>query len=230
MPEDMLRLHHHIDGEGTPVVFTPGWLNTSEVWAGAIESLGGATRSLTWDKRGHGCSQAAPPGQYGRDHALADLDRMIELVGSPAILVGHSLGGYLSLAHAILSPERVAGLVLVAAGPGFRNRESLEQWNESVQSMADAKRNDAPDSVPEGMEEISMHVDALVIDRLSEIKVPTVTIVGERDKRFRASADLFDKYLDVRQRIDVPDAGHMVHVKHGPVVADAVKTIAGLVG
>ncbi len=226
MADQQPALHHHIDGEGTPVVFTPGWLNTGEVWAGTIESLAGSARSLTWDQRGHGRSEAAAPGQYSRDHALSDLDRMIEAAGSPAVLVGHSLGGYLSLAHAILSPDRVAGLVLVAAGPGFRNRESLEQWNDSVQSMADAKRAD----VPEGMEEISMHVDAMVIDRLNEITVPAITIVGERDKRFKASADVFDKYLDVKERIEVADAGHMVHVKNGPVVADAVRKMIALVG
>lgn len=222
MIEGTLHLHYELEGEGTPVVFTPGWLNTIEVWAPAVEALAGSVRSLRWDLRGHGRSAAAPPGEYGRDYALDDLDRMIEVAGAgaPAILVGHSLGGYLSLAHAILAPERVAGLVLVAAGPGFRSRDSLEQWNKSVRAMAaEAER------IPEGMEEISMHVDSLVIDRLGEIRVPVVTVIGERDKRFSASADVFDRYLDVRERIVVPDAGHMVHVKHGAVVADAVRTV-----
>lgn len=222
---DQLKLHYElreaeVSDSGKPVVFTAGWLNTSSVWATTVAELEGSGRTLTWDKRGHGQSEAAPPGQYGRHYALADLDRMIDIAGSPAILVGHSLGGYLSLAHAILRPERVAGLVLVAAGPGFRSTNSLEEWNDSVHKMA-AKA----DNVPEGMEEISMHVDSMVIDRLDEIKVPVITVIGERDKRFLASADVFDKHLDVQQRIVVPDAGHMVHVKHGTVVAEAVKTL-----
>lgn len=219
-----LKLHYDITGEGTPVVFTAGWRNLGEVWAPTVSSLDGAARSLTWDLRGHGRSEAAPPGQYGRDYALADLDRMIDIAGSPAVLVGHSLGGYLSLAEAILSPERVAGLVLVAAGPGFRSRDSLEQWNDSVRAMA-AKADD----VPEGMEEISMHVDSLVIDRLGEISVPAIVVVGERDKRFLASADVFAKHLDVRARIVVPDAGHMVHAKHGDIIADAIRSMLATV-
>lgn len=222
MRSDGPKLHFQLEGDGTPVVFTHGWRNTGGVWAGAVAELAGATKNLTWDLRGHGQSEAAEPGAYGRRFALADLDRMIDEAGAPAILVGHSLGGYLSLAHAIESPERVAGLVLVAAGPGFRSRTSLEAWNESVRAMA------ADADIPPGMEEISMHVDAMVIDRLEEISVPAITIVGERDERFLASADVFDKHLDVRRRIVVGDAGHMVHTKSPSAVADGVRAMVAL--
>ncbi len=210
------RLHHRVDGDGQPVVYTHGWLNTGEVWAGVVDHLAGAVRSVRWDLRGHGRSEAAAPGLYGRDHALADLAAILDVAGRPAVLVGHSLGGYLSLAHAIEAPQDVAGLVLVAAGPGFHSVDSREQWNDSVRSMA------AEADIPEGMEEISMHVDSMVIDRLSEITVPVITVVGARDERFKASADVFDKYLDVRLRLDVAGAGHMVHAKQPAVVAEAV--------
>jgi pimeloyl-ACP methyl ester carboxylesterase len=217
-----VRIAHRIEGEGPPVVFTPGWLNTADVWSGAVAELGGGMRSVAWDLRGHGDSGVAPPGQYGRDHTLADLDRMVGIAGTPAVLVGHSLGGYLSLAYAITWPEKVSGLVLVAAGPGFRNPDSRQQWNDSVLATAATKE------IPPGMEEITLHIDSMVIDRLSEIRVPAVVVVGERDKRFRASADVFARYLDVRDQIVVPDAGHMVHVKHPSVVADAVRLVTGV--
>lgn len=216
------KLAHTVTGDGVPVLFTNGWLNTEEVWAGVVAELDGAVRTLTWDKRGHGNSDAAAPGLYSRDHALSDLNRMLDVVGRPAILVGHSLGGYLSLAKAILNPDDVAALVLVAAGPGFRNPESREQWNESVRKLA------AKSDIPEGMEEISMHTDSMVMDRMGEITVPVFTVIGERDKRFLASADVFDKNLDVKRRTQVPDAGHMVHIKQPGPVADAIRSAAGL--
>ena len=122
------------------------------------------------------------------------------------------------------APDDVAGLVLVAAGPGFRSDDSRNQWNANVQEMAAAR-----DDVPDGQVEITEHVDALVIDRLGEITVPTITLVGERDKRFLASADVFDKYLDVRQRVTVPDAGHMLHAKQPAEVAGAVARLAALI-
>jgi pimeloyl-ACP methyl ester carboxylesterase len=217
------ELHYEASGDGTPVVFTHGWLNTGEIWSGVVAELDGSVRSVTWDLRGHGGSGAPAPGCYTRRHALDDLARMLDVAGRPAILVGHSLGGYLSLAHAILHPEDVAALVLVAAGPGFRSDDSREQWNRSVASMA------AKADIPEGMEEISMHRDAMVMDRLSEIEAPVYTVVGERDHRFLASADVFDKNLDVKRRDQVADAGHMVHVKFPAAVADAVRAMAAAV-
>ncbi len=214
------ELHIALAGDGVPVVFTHGWLNTGDVWNGAIEALDGAVRSATWDMRGHGRSGAAAPGDYTRAHALADLDRVLDAVGRPAILVGHSLGGYLSLAQAILKPDDVAALVLVGAGPGFRSDDSREKWNDMVRDMA------TKSDIPEGMEQISMHTDAMVMDRMTEITVPAYTVVGAKDKGFIASANVFDKNLNVVKRHEVPDMGHMVHVKAPAAVAEAVRVMA----
>ena len=222
-PDLHFELHPETPFDGAvPVVFTHGWLNDGPAWSEAIEAVTRHTaraRCLSWDLRGHGRSAAAEPGRYRRNDALDDLARMIDRVGSPAILAGHSLGGYLSLTYAIERPDEVAGLVLVAAGPGFRSDDSREQWNDSVRAMA------ATADIPEGMEEISMHVDAMVIDRLSEITVPAAVVVGEHDSRFQASAAVFEKYLNVIHHEIAADAGHMVHVKKPEAVAAAVAAV-----
>ena len=139
------------------------------------------------------------------------------------MLMGHSLGGFLSLAYAIDHPEKVAGLVLVATGPGFRKAEAREEWNESVRDSAKKL------GTPMGSEEISMHYDSHVIDHLTEIRVPVLVILGERDKRFAASASLFRRDLEVREFITVPDQGHMVHVKAPIECSGAIRRfVAGL--
>ena len=48
-------------------------------------------------------------------------------------------------------------------------------------------------------------------------------IVGEHDKRFAASAAVFEKNLDVRTNLVIPDAGHGVHKKKGPEIASAIR-------
>ncbi len=203
------------------MLFVHGWLNDSTVWGGVVAELSQSHRCIAVDLRGHGDSVGTGPGTYGRDLVLDDLRSVIaeRCDGGPVTVVGHSLGGYLALALAIENPELVAALGLVAAGPGFRNPESREQWNSSVRATA------ADRELPPGQHEISMHVDSMVLDRLSEIELPAAVVVGERDKRFIASADVFDKYLHVAGRTVVPDAGHMVHVKQPSAVAEALRCV-----
>ena len=211
--------------DGPPIIATTGWANDRSVWTPMVDDLSVDHAVTTWDLRGHGASAAAPPGEYTRAHALGDLAAVLDLAGRPAVLMGHSLGGFLSLAHAVDHPEDVAGLVLVATGPGFRKVEVREQWNESVRAAA------AGMDLPPGVEEISMHHDAHVIDHLAEVQAPVLVLLGERDVRFAASAALFQRDLDVHESVVVADMGHMVHVKAPAECAAAVRRfMAGLAG
>ena len=208
-------------GDGPVLVFVHGFMNDATVWAGVTEALIDSYRCICVDLPGHGDSAPTGRGTYGRALVLDDLRRLLDtLAVERVILVGHSLGGYLSLALTIESPDRVAGIGLVGAGPGFRSQTSLEQWNDSVRTLA------AGSDLHEGLEEISMHVDSMVMDRLGEVAAPVTVIVGEKDARFLASADVFDKYLQVAERTVVPDAGHMVHRKAPVAVAAALRRLA----
>ena len=210
-------------GTGPHVVCITGWANSRDVWSGLSENLCKDHQVATWDLRGHGESGAPPPGSYTREEALKDISAVLDEAGRPCVLVGHSLGGYLSLAYALEKPDEVSALILVASGPGFRKAETREEWNASVRQAA------ATLDLAEGAEELSMHVDSYVIDHLDEIKAPTFLVLGERDKRFAASAAVFEKYLDVKGTLIVPDAGNMVHVKACDEVAQAVRDfISGL--
>lgn len=203
------------------IVFTHGWVDDRTAWDGVLGELGDAAHCISWDLRGHGESEVPPPGNYTREHALADMETIVGGADGPVVLAGHSLGGYLALAYTLLHPEQVRGLVLVAAGPGFRNPEAREQWNDNVDASA------AKLGVPEGSEVISKHVDSWVLDSLSEIDVPTIVLVGEYDKRFQASAAVFEKNLDVRANELIADAGHGVHKKKPAEIAAAIRGFLG---
>ena len=116
-------------------------------------------------------------------------------------MLGHSLGGYLSLEMAIAHPERTAALVLVDTGPGFRNDAARDGWNEMAEGYARDLDERGLGGLP-GSDELSASVhrsaaglalaargvlrqsDGHVLEALPSIDVPTLVVVGERDKPF----------------------------------------------
>ncbi|NNF53189.1 MAG: alpha/beta hydrolase [Acidimicrobiales bacterium] len=201
-----------------PIVFTHGWVDNSTVWNSVRRELGDRT-TMAWDLRGHGQSDSPPPGEYGREAVLADLQHVLGQFDKPVVLAGHSLGGYLSLAYTLQHPEQVAGLALIASGPGFRNADAREQWNRAVDLSA------AKLDLPAGSEEISKHTDSWVLDELGTITAPTVVIVGENDKRFQPAMKVFEAKLNVIHSAVIGGAGHSVHRKYPGPVAAAIRQL-----
>jgi pimeloyl-ACP methyl ester carboxylesterase len=66
------------------------------------------------DQRGHGDSARAEPPQYGYDNYASDVNQVIEKLDlRDLVLVGHSMGGMVSLVHAATYPGRVKALVVI---------------------------------------------------------------------------------------------------------------------
>ena len=109
-------------GAGPVLVFLPGFRSDMEgTKALALDAW--AARNgramLRFDYAGHGASGGRfEDGTIGRwaDDAVTVLDRLSE---GPAVLVGSSMGGWIALLLALRRPERVAGLVGIAAAPDF---------------------------------------------------------------------------------------------------------------
>ncbi|MCB0979092.1 MAG: alpha/beta fold hydrolase, partial [Ilumatobacter sp.] len=73
--------------------------SSSATWEECMRLLAPRHHVVAVDLLGHGQSPVPEdPAEYTRDKALADIDDILAGVGEPAVLVGHSLGGYLSLA------------------------------------------------------------------------------------------------------------------------------------
>jgi lipase len=73
-------------------------------------------RVIAPDLRGRGRS-AGLPGPYGMARHAADLEAVIEALALPrAVLVGHSMGGFVALAAAHLYPDRFSEVLLVDGG------------------------------------------------------------------------------------------------------------------
>ena len=109
-------------GKSPGVVFLTGFMSDmTGTKALAIEAFCRARGQafLRFDYTGHGASSGTfEDGTIGRwaDDTLTALDA---LCTGPQVLVGSSMGGWVMLLAALWRPERVAGLLGIAAAPDF---------------------------------------------------------------------------------------------------------------
>ncbi len=128
--------YHRTPGRGPGVVFCGGFMSDMtgtkalhlEAWARAE-----GRAFLRFDYSGHGESsgrfEEGCIGDWAED-AMAALTGLTE---GPQVLVGSSMGGWIALLLAKHAPERVAGLVGIAAAPDFTEDSMWPQLNEAQQ-------------------------------------------------------------------------------------------------
>lgn len=114
--------YHRTAGASPGVVFLTGYM--SDMTGGKATRLEAFCRErgqafVRFDYLGHGASSGRfVEGTIGRwaEDAVAVIDALTD---GPQILVGSSLGGWIMLLASLRRPERIAGLVGIAAAPDF---------------------------------------------------------------------------------------------------------------
>lgn len=101
-------------GDRPTIVFLHGTRLTGAAWAAQVAALGESFHCLAPDLPGHGDAADIKFTVEGAARRVTDLIER-EGHGGRAILVGLSLGGYVAMAAAAGSPERVAGLAISGA-------------------------------------------------------------------------------------------------------------------
>jgi pimeloyl-ACP methyl ester carboxylesterase len=112
---DGVRLHVEVEGpaDAVPVVFLHGLTGSGRTWEWLPPEITSGRRIVRVDLRGHGESGHSPESAYGLADYGADVVAVLrELGGSPAVLVGHSLGGVVSWWIAQSHPELVVAAFL----------------------------------------------------------------------------------------------------------------------
>jgi pimeloyl-ACP methyl ester carboxylesterase len=108
-------VHYEVYGRGKPVILLHGWLGSWGLWQETMAFLGRYYRTYALDFWGFGES-----GKKRDTYAVQDfvslVNQFMEQLGiSHAPLVGHSMGGTVSLSVAIRYPERVSKVVVVGS-------------------------------------------------------------------------------------------------------------------
>jgi pimeloyl-ACP methyl ester carboxylesterase len=228
MPEIAYTVHGR-PTERAPVLLTHGFGASQQMWAPNVDALAEGRQVLTWDLRGHGASGAG--GDITHERCLADMLALLDTLDAPrAVVGGMSLGGFLSLLFYARHPERVAGLLLVDTGPGFRDEKARERWNAWVGVLADDLQARGPVALHGGPESqaaehtaggaglaaaargILAQRDGEVFESLGAIAVPTLIVVGADDDRFLAAADAMVGRIPGAIKVVLDDAGHAANM------------------
>lgn len=233
------RLWYEVQGEGTPVIFLHDGLVSSAGWDVPFEALSKNFRTIRYDRRGFGRSEA-PKGPY------SDVDDLDAVFGTlkigRAVLVGCSNGSRLAVDYALAHPDRVEALVLVGPvvsglpysahflrrgmtnyRPMFqeKSREKLiEAWVQDpylTDARNTAARGRLRELLTQGPGPLTSRVpesrppDRPAVARLAEIRVPTLILVGASDiPDVQAHAGVLEAGIHGARRVIVPGAGHLI--------------------
>jgi 2-succinyl-6-hydroxy-2,4-cyclohexadiene-1-carboxylate synthase len=233
------------------LVLLHGFTNTGASWAPVISALDGRYRALAPDIRGHGGAPDVTPvtvdDVIGDVRRLAGSSPFTlagySMGGRIALHVAIALSGQV---------ERLVliGASPGLADPGERmaRREADDRLADEIESSAieefaarwarTAVLADQPESV-----RAAVHTDRLrntpaglasalrglgtgalpsLWDRLGEVTVPVLLIVGQRDQKFRATAEQMAGALPDATVVVVPGAGHAAHLEAPEAVAAAI--------
>jgi pimeloyl-ACP methyl ester carboxylesterase len=135
------KVHYSDSGNGRIIVLLHGYLESSEVWNGLAQKLSEEFRIISVDLPGSGESEI-----YGEVHtmefmaeALKGLFDSLDL--KKVFLVGHSLGGYVSLAFLELFPEYLSGYCLFHSQPFPDTAAGLNKRRREIEIVKVGKKN-----------------------------------------------------------------------------------------
>lgn len=228
LDRDGVRISWDMVGTGPAILLTHGYMASGHMWQPNIPALAVDHTVISWDNRGHGASDYPDdPAAYSPELALADMNALLDAAEvEQAVILGMSMGGYLSLRFQAFHPERTAGLVAVDCGPGFKRAEGREGWNKLANGYGDSFESGSLDALDRTRTEIkdAPHRDTFglarvargmltqhddkVMTSLPEVAVPALVIVGELDHRFIPGSEYMAAKIPGARYEVIPAAGH----------------------
>lgn len=199
-----------------PIVLVHGTRTSSAIWDDQVRALTeGGHPSAAIDLPGHGSRSGE---RFTFEGGLAAIDAAVRACDEPPLLVGLSLGGYMSLAYAARNEDRLAGVVLAGCSTDLKGKP--------LRAYRRASRHVVPAL---GLGGGSWHVvtDMLAalhgyspLRDLRRLVLPVWLVNGARDPLRFGARRYLGAHPGARQWV-VPGAGHDVN-SHAPVAFNRI--------
>lgn len=136
-----ININYSDTGKGTAVVLLHGFLENITMWDALVPEFSKKYRVIAVDLLGHG-----ETGCLGYIHTMEDMADAVHAVLhslriKKAIFVGHSMGGYVSLAFAEMYPEMVRGLVLMNSTSRADSDERKQNRDRAIKAVKQSYTN-----------------------------------------------------------------------------------------
>ncbi len=128
-------------GTGRPIVLLHGYLESKAIWEPLSDILERSFRVVAVDLPGHGCSGVMSDVHTMEFMAGAVKEVIDQLALQKVIMVGHSLGGYVTLAFLELYPQLLWGYSLFHSHPNPDSKAAVSNRNREISVVKAGKKN-----------------------------------------------------------------------------------------
>ncbi len=250
------RVFYRVKGEGPVIVLLHGFLENMGMWNYFARKLSTSYRVITIDLPGFGKSEC-----LGRVHLMEQMATAVnkvlnELSVKHCLMIGHSMGGYVTLAFVAKYPGKLKGFGLMHSHAMADTAEAKVNRNRAIEVVSSDRgafifnffpELFAPDNVPLYKKEIKeLHADALntspkaiiaalegmkyrtdKLEVLVKSKVPVLFILGKQDSRIPFDNTMNQATLPSTSEILVLDkVGHMGHIEARKKTLKAIEGFA----
>lgn len=206
------KIHYRVKGKGQALILLHGFLENQDIWNDYADSLSTNFKIITLDLPGHGRSENIAEVHTMELMAEVTNDLIRRLQITEYVIIGHSMGGYVSLSYAELYPEGCKGFGVFHSHALADSTEAKINRGRAIQVVKENHKNFISNFIPDlftlrNQEKYQAEIKTLQIasrkmekegiisalngmrqrtDKLLTLKkskVPVLFIIGKKDPR-----------------------------------------------
>ena len=240
------KLHYHMKGRGTPIVFITPPLLTKAVFNYQVAQLSDVFKVVTFDIRGQGESA---PSEAPITYPLIseDVKQLMDMLELPKVFIcGYSTGATIALETMLTYPDRFHGGILLSGMSELSDAYNRGRLSLAVTACrmrakqliayaicrgnADSKttfnnlyREAMRGDIDNWEQYYHYSMTYSCTDRLRHIHHPMLLMYGRTDFSFHRYAKLLQKELLLTKTVNVNGVAHQLPTKAGAAVSSVIR-------